>query len=365
MLERFKVPKADEVRVSEAALRTAVADILEKMGVSREEAEEGAYVLAMTDLRGVETHGVSNMMRIYVQQYNEGLLNPKPVVRTLRETSATATLDGDAGLGITHGKWAMEMAIAKARNTGVGIVVMRNSGHLGAVGHFAMLAAEQDMVGVCLTAGGSRILPTFGGEGLMGANPISIAAPAGEEAPVLFDAATSAVAMNKLSLAKRVGTDLLPRWFADIEGNPFEEEVPPPDIMTIFGLPLGGTREQGSHKGYGLAMMVEIMTTFLAGSVPSMLDSKPWESQYKHHFAAYDIAAFTDLDRFKKDMDRMLQMLKNAKPAPGQTRVLYPGLAEYEDEKERRANGIPLHKEVVQSFHDIAAELSVPPLKTM
>ncbi len=365
MLERFKVPQADQVRVPEGSLRATVTALLEKMGAPHEEAEEAADVLVMTDLRGVETHGVSNMVRVYVKQYNEGLLNPRPVLRTLRETPVAATLDGDGGLGIAQGRRAMEMAITKARNVGVGVVVMLNSGHLGAVGHFAMLAAEQDMVGVCMTAGGSLILPTFGAEGRLGANPISFAAPAGKEPPVLFDVATSTVALNKLGLARRVGADLLPGWIADGEGTPILEETPVPEMGEFFGLPLGGTREQGSHKGYGFAMMVEIMGSLLSGSVPSMLDEKPWESQFKHHFAAYDIAAFTDLDRFKRDMDRMLQLLKNTKPAPGQGPVLYPGLSEYEEERERRANGSPLHKEVIQWFHDIAEELSIPALKTM
>ena len=365
MLERFKVPQADEIRIPEQSLRTTVTAIVEKMGVPPGEAAEAADALVMTDLRGVETHGVSNMLRLYVQQYNEGRLNPRPIVRTVRETPAAATLDADRGLGIAVGRPAMEMAIGKARNVGVGVVVMLNSGHLGAVGHFAMLAAEQDMIGVCMTAGGSLVLPTFGAEGRLGANPISIAAPARNEPPVLFDVATSAVALNKLSLARRVGANLLPGWVADGEGNPIMEETPVPEAGEFFGLPIGGTREQGSHKGYGFALMVEIMGALLPGSVPSMLDAAPWESGYKHHFAAYDVAAFTDLDRFKDDMDRMLRLLKNTKPAPGQARVLYPGLPEHEEERDRRANGIPLHKEVVQWFHDIAEELSVPALKTM
>ncbi len=259
----------------------------------------------------------------------------------------------------------MEMAIDKARNVGVGIVVTFNSGHLGAVGHFAMLAAEQDMVGVCMTAGGSRVLPTFGAEGRLGANPISIAAPARKMPPVLFDVATSTIAMNKLTLAERVGTDLLPGRIADKDGRPIMEEIPSPDFAEISGLLLGGTREQGSHKGYGLSLMVEIMAALLSASVPNMLDSKPWESQFKHHFAAYDIAAFTDLAGFKDDMDRTLELLKDTKPAPGHARVLYPGLTEHEDSQDRRANGIPLHKEVVQWFHDIAEELSIPALETM
>ncbi len=363
MLERFKPKPQDAVRIDYGSLRATVQSVFEKMGVPRKSAAEGADVLTMTDLRGVETHGVSNMLRSYVQQYNQGRLNPKPKVRVVRQTPGTAVLDADRGLGIIVGRQGMELAIEKARNVGVGIVTMADSGHLGAVGHFAMIAAQQDMVGVCITAGGTGIAPTFAAEGRLGANPISMAAPAKTEPPLLFDVATSSVALNKIQLARRVGSNLLPGWITDSEGRPIMHEVPPPDQGKFFGLTVGGTRELGSHKGYGFSLIVEVLGGMLSGSVPSMLDSTPGESMFKNYFAAYNIAAFTDVDEFKEKMDRMLKMLRETKPAPGHDRVLYPGLSEHEEEQDRRANGIPLHKEVVQWFDDICGELSVTPLK--
>ena len=365
MLERFKPRPEDAIRVPHESLSETVAGIFEKMGVPPEGAAEGADVLVTTDLRAVETHGVSNMMRVYVKQYNDGVLNPRPNVKVVRESPGTAVLDADRGLGIILGRDAMNMAIEKARNVGMGVVTMHASGHIGAVGHFAMIAAQQDMVGVCITAGGSNILPTFGAEGRLGANPISIAAPARNEAPFLFDVATSTIALNKTTLARRVGANMLPAWVADREGNPIMEEIPAPEAGEFFGLPIGGTREQGSHKGYGFNLMVEILGAMLSGSVPSMLDGKPHESMYKNYFAAYNISAFTDPDNFKDNIDQMLKTLRETKPAPGHERVLYPGLPEYEDEQERRANGIPLHKEVVSWFDGIAGELGVQTLRRM
>lgn len=363
MLERFKPKPEDVVRIPEGSLRQTVAEIFEKMGVSPADAAEGADVLTMTDLRGVETHGVSNMMRTYVDQYNQGTLNPTPNVRVVKENPATATMDADRGLGIMVGRRAMDIAIEKARNIGFGVVTMSRSGHIGAVGHFAMMAAEQDMVGVCMTAGGTGVAPTFGAVGRLGANPISFAAPSKSEPPLLFDVATSAVAMNKLQLARRVGSDILGGWITDEKGNPIMTEVPPPETGKFYGLTIGGTREQGSHKGYGFNLMDEVLSTLLSGSVPSMLDATPRESMFKHHFAAYNIEAFTDVDQFKENMDRMLKTLRETPPAPGHDRVLYPGLSEYEEEAERRANGIPLHKEVVEWFDSISGELSVTPLR--
>lgn len=362
MLERFKVPKEDQVRVPEDSLRETVQGVFEKMGVATEDAIEGANTLVMTDLRGVETHGVSNMLRSYVSSYNSGALNPRPNWRVVRETPGTANIDADKGLAVIIGPAAMRMAIEKARVVGVGIVTMYNAGHSGGIGHHAMLAAEQDMVGVCTTAGGSQVVPTFGAEPRLGTNPIAIAAPAKNEPPVLFDAATSAIAGNKIGLAQRVNADMLSGWITETDGTPIMDEVPVRERGSYYQLPLGGTREQGSHKGYGFGLMSEIMGTMLSGSVPTMIDNTTGS---KHSFTAYNIAAFTDVDEFKEKMDRMLQMLKDTPTAPGHDRVMYPGLSEHEEIQDRRANGIPLHKEVIEWFADITSELSLPALRTM
>ena len=160
ILERFKVPAKDQVLISEAALRGTVTQIFEKLGVSAEDAAEGADVLTMTDLRGVETHGVSNMLRAYVRDYKAGKLDPRPGWRLERESPATAVIDAERRLGIIVGPQAMQLAMDKARRTGVGIVTVHNSGHFGAIGHYAMQAAAADMVGVCFTAAGnSRVVP--------------------------------------------------------------------------------------------------------------------------------------------------------------------------------------------------------------
>jgi LDH2 family malate/lactate/ureidoglycolate dehydrogenase len=362
ILERFKVPQKDQVLVAEAALRQTVAQIFEKLGVSPEDAAEGADVLTMTDLRGVETHGVSNMLRAYVRDYQAGKLDPRPGWRIVRQSPGTAVIDAEKRLGIMVGPKAMRLAIEKARAVGVGVVTVYNSGHFGAIGHYAMQAALTDMVGVCFTGAGLSVVPTFASKPLLGTNPIALAAPARHEAPMLFDAATSAIAGNKIRLAMRIGSPLLPGWVTDKEGNPIMEEKPIFDRDDFFQAPLGGTREQGSHKGYGFALMAEVLSTVLAGALPTMLVPG---SGSKNHFAAYNIEAFTDVDRFKDTMDQMLRTLRTATPAPGQERVLYPGLSEAEETEERRAHGIPLHKEVIEWFAGCTREMGLPPLATM
>src|SRR5881409_1143782 len=362
ILERFKVPQKDQVLVSEAALRRTVTQIFEKLGVSADDAADAADVLTMTDLRGVETHGVSNMLRAYVRDYRAGKLDPRPGWRIVRESPGTAVIDAERRLGIIIGPKAMRLAVEKARRVGVGVVTVFNSGHFGAIGHYAMEAVGHDMVGVCFTGAGLSVVPTFASKPLLGTNPIALAAPARHEAPMLFDAATSAIAGNKIRLAMRVGSPLLPGWVTDSDGTPIMEEKPVFNRDDIFQLPLGGTREQGSHKGYGFALMAEVLSTVLSGALPTMLLAG---SGSKTQFVAYNIEAFTDLEQFKTTMDDMLKTLRTSTPAPGQERVLYPGLSEAEELEHRRAHGIPLHKEVIQWFSVCTGEMGLEPLVTM
>jgi LDH2 family malate/lactate/ureidoglycolate dehydrogenase len=361
ILDRFKVPEKDQVLVSEDALRRTVTQIFEKLGLTPADAAEGADVLTMTDLRGVETHGVSNMLRAYVRDYKAGKLDPKPGWKIVRESPGTAVIDAERRLGIIVGPKAMRLAVEKAKTVGVGVVTVFNSGHFGAIGHYAMQAAQQDMVGVCFTGAGLSVVPTFASKPMLGTNPIALAAPARHEAPMLFDAATSAIAGNKIRLAIRLGSPLLPSWVTDKEGTPIMEEKPVFDRDEFFQAPLGGTREQGSHKGYGFAMMAEVLSTVLSGALPTMLMPG---SGSKNHFAAYNIEAFTDLEQFKDTMDQMLKTLRTASPAPDHDRVLYPGLSEFEEVEKRRAKGIPLHKEVLQWFAECTRELGIAPLAT-
>jgi LDH2 family malate/lactate/ureidoglycolate dehydrogenase len=359
ILDRFKVPEKDQVRVSEAAVRRTVTQIFEKLGLAPEDAAAGADVLTMADVRGVETHGVSNMLRLYVRDYRAGKLSPQPGWRVVRQSPGTAVVDAERRLGIVVGPRAMALAIEKARQVGVGVVTVFNAGHFGAIGHYAMQAAQQGMVGVCFTGAGLSVVPTFASKPLLGTNPIAIAAPARHEAPMLFDVATSAIAGNKIRLAIRLGSPLLPGWVTDPDGTPIMEEKPVFDRDEFFQAPLGGTREQGSHKGYGFALMAEVLSTVLSGALPTML--VPGNGS-KNHFAAYSIEAFTDPEQFKDTMDAMLRTLRTAPPAPGHDRVLYPGLSEAEVAQERLAHGIPLHREVIAWFAECTRELGVAPL---
>ncbi len=355
MLEQFKVKEEDAIRVQAEHLRTTVASIFEKLNVPPEDARLAADVLVTADLRGVDTHGVSFMLSTYIAGYNKGEINPRPKWRIVRETPATANVDSDAGLGIIITPKAMEIAIEKARNTGVGMVTISNGRHLGMTSYHTMMALQHDMIGMCMTSCPPRMLPTFGAEPRMGTNPIALAAPAKEEPPFVFDAATSVVALNKIRLAQRQGTKIPAGWVADEEGTPILE---PADAPTSYQLlPLGSTRESGSHKGYGLACIVDILSGILSGTAYGMAPGRP---NFSHMVAAYSIEAFTEVAQFKELMDDFLRMLKSTPPAPGHDRVLVPGQPEWEVEQERKVHGIPLHRDVIQWFEDTCKELDIP-----
>ena len=355
MLEQFHVKEQDAVRVGAEDLRATVAGIFSSLGVPGKDASLAADVLVTADLRGVESHGVSNMLSAYIRGYNSGEINPRPAWKMVRETPATGNIDCDAGLGIIVAPRAMDIAIDKARATGVGMITLHNGRHVGMASYHAMLALQHDMIGVCMTGCPPRVLPTFGAEARLGTNPIAVAAPAKDEPPFVYDAATSLVAFNKVDLALRLGVDLPPGWVGDDYGNPVMEAIAPSREQRL--LPLGGTRESGSHKGYGLACVVDVLTGILSGTGYGMVPGRP---NFTHMVAAYSIEAFSEVDRFKELMDDFLRTLRTTEPAPGHDRVLYAGLPEWEAERERREKGIPLHKEVVQWLQDICNEMGVP-----
>ena len=264
MLEQFKVGHDEAEFVQGDDLKSTVAGIFRHLGVPAEDAELGADVLVLADLRGVDSHGVSNMLRSYVNGYQDGSINPRPDWKVIRETPSTATVDSDRGLGTIITPKAMGIAIEKARNVGVGMVAIGNARHLGMASYHSMLALEHDMIGVCMTSCPPSVLPTFGAEPRLGTNPIAIAVPTGDEAPFVFDAATSSVAVNKIRIAQRLGADIPAGWLAQAGRNANHGgAASAPDNYWL--LPVGGSREGGSHKGYGLSCVVDILAGVLTG----------------------------------------------------------------------------------------------------
>jgi L-2-hydroxycarboxylate dehydrogenase (NAD+) len=353
-VERFTVPENIAVRVDQAAMRSTVENIFEGVGMPRTDAEQAADTLLYADLRGIDSHGVSNMFPIYMHWFREGHLNPTAKPKVIREAPAVATIDDGAGLGLATGPRAMDLAIEKAEACGIGAVSVTNGRHYGAASYHAHRAIPHGMIGLSMTIGGLQVLPTFGSKPMVGLNPIAVAVGAGDEPPFIFDASMSSVAGNKIRIAQRLGATVLPGWIAAADGTPILEESEIPKEYHM--LPSGGTRDGGSHKGYGLAVMVDVLCGVLAGDPPGFL--RP-PGVVGHHFAAYKIDAFCDPDEFADHMRQFVAGLRDTPPAPGHDRVLYAGLEEHETEVARRIDGIPFHPDVVQFFRDTADEIGV------
>jgi LDH2 family malate/lactate/ureidoglycolate dehydrogenase len=353
MLDRFKVPEDIAVHVSADSMRRTVEAMFRKLGMNEQHAEQAADVLIYADLRGIDSHGVSNMMKAYIAGFEEGRINPTPDLKIVKDTGPVLNIDCDKGLGLAIGPGIMDIAIERAKTSGVAIAVAYNAGHYGAAAYHAHRALDHDMIGLSMTTGGVLVTPTHGAERLLGLNPIAIAAPAEQEVPYIFDASMSSLAGNKVRLLQRIGGDAAAGWVSGPDGAPIMEEGPVPEGFMM--LPLGGTREIGSHKGFGLMLMVEVLTSLLAGTG----GGPDRRTEYAHYFMAYDIAAFTDLARFKADMDVYLRKLRECAPAPGEERVVYPGMPEHEAEIERRREGIPYHPEVVDWFKATCSDMQL------
>ena len=353
MLDQFKVPDDIAVRVEQATMRKATEDIFQALGLSPANAAASADVLMYADIRGIDSHGVSNMMRAYVYFFRQEKLNPKAVPKKTRDFGGAISYDCNQGLGLAQSRAFMLEACARAKETGVAVVTAFNGGHYGAASYYAHLALDHDMVGISMTQGGVLVAPTQGAEPLLGLNPLAIAVPSEKEVPFIFDASMSSVAGNKIHLLQRMGAKVLPGWISDAHGAPIMSEESVPDGFMM--LPLGATREIGSHKGYGLCMMVEILTGLLGGT-----GGGPFRrAGVSHYFMAYNIEAFTDVATFKADSDEYLRALLECKPAPGESRVVYPGILEHEAEIERREKGIPYHPEVIEWYKTTMAEFEL------
>jgi LDH2 family malate/lactate/ureidoglycolate dehydrogenase len=204
-----------------------------------------------------------------------------------------------------------------------------------------------------MTTGGVQVAPVHGAEPKVGLNPLGVAIPTHEQPPFIFDAAMSSVAGNKIALIRRLGVDVMPGWIAEKDGTPIMEEQPVPKEFLM--LPLGGTREIGAHKGYSMAVMIEVLCGILGG-----VGGGPFRTHgASHHFLAYDISAFSDVPTFKRNMDQYMKDLTETRPAAGHDRVVYAGLQEYEEKIEREKKGIPYHPEVIEWFQSICNELDI------
>ena len=357
------------VRVRVEDLDRFVVQVLGELGVPAEDARVTAEVLTAADLRGVDSHGVANLGRT-VRGLRAGALNPRPQYRVLLDSPTMFQMDAGGGLGHPAGRHAMQQAIARAGIGGLGVSLVCNSSHYGIAGYYAMLALERDMIGISMTNAHLLVTPTFGREALLGTNPLAMAAPAGQAQPFVLDMATSVVAQGKVAIQGRLGQPIPPGWALDEDGRPTTDtQRVLANLSHQLGgglLPLGGEGEiTGGHKGYGLALMVDILCGVLsgAGSVEHLTVQRGAAREgwggIGHFFLALNVAAFRPLQQFRQEMDALFLALTTSAKAPGYDRIYIPGAKEFEMELQRRREGIPLHRQVLQQLGELAASLGL------
>ena len=347
------------VRVPADRLKEFVVQVLEKLDVPHEDAVITADVLVKADLRGIESHGVARLRR-YVDGIKNGVVKPRPDIRVVKETPVTALVDGDYGLGQVIGYKAMKIAIEKAKKGYVGLVGVKHSNHFGIAGYYAMMAVEEDLIGLTITNTRPLVAPTWGMEKIIGTNPIAVAVPTKGE-PYVLDMATSVAPVGKLEVATRLGEKIPLGWGIDPEGRPTED---PQMARKGALLPLGGAGEKmGGHKGYGLSFVVDIFSGILTGAAfgPFVGQTQgPQPSNVGHFFCAMRIDAFVPVEEFKERMSQYIELIKKSKKLPGADEIYIPGEKSAFTEKIRKEKGVALDMKTVDMLKKSSEEFGVP-----
>jgi LDH2 family malate/lactate/ureidoglycolate dehydrogenase len=339
------------------ALHAFAVDCLVAAGLTDTQACQATDVLLLADLRGVASHGLGRL-GMYVTRIRSGFDNPDAPLEVVRETPSSLSLDGNLGFGLLIGPEAMRRTIAKARDTGICMTTVRRSNHFGIAGTYACMAAAEGLGGMAATNSTRLVVPTNGKAPRLGTDPIAFAVPTSGE-PFVLDMSTSTVAWGKIEIARRAGLPIPEGWAVDSDGRPTT------DPHQVKGLtPLGGTLDRSGHKGYGLGMMVEILTGPLAGNVWSNHVARAWEQDAPpgtgHFFMAWRVDLFRELEAFKADMDVICRELRETPMADDASGpVLVPGDPEAESERRNRAEGVPVAPGLVFELRELAEQLGV------
>lgn len=338
------------LRVKGELLKEFTAEVFEKVGLPSADAETEAEVLVWANLRGTDSHGVLRIPS-YVSLVERGVANPTPDIKVVRDTPAMTLLDADGAFGPVVTTQAVERAIAKARQVGIGWVLIRGTMHQGAIGYYSLKVAEQGMVGMISVSHGPCMAP-FGAKvrGLHN-SPISLAVPAGRHRPLVIDMATSVAAFGKISFARDKGIEIPEGWAIDEEGRPTTD---PNQARAV--LPVGGP------KGSGLAMVLECVSSLMAGNAlaaPRLSGSSSSRFGGNSFVTAIDIGTFTDLDSYKAEVDELVDAIKGLPRADGFDEILVPGEPEGRVYDERIQQGIPLPDGTVSNLLETVEKLGI------
>ena len=345
-------------RIPYESLKAFCIGAFQGYGFSEAESARITDVLLTADLSGIESHGIQRLIR-YHKEITEGLVKIDAKPEIVKETPLSAVMEGNDAMGQTLSIQAMELAIAKAKATGFGMVTVRNSNHYGIAGYYANMAAEQGLMGLCMTNTEAIMVPTFGRQAMLGTNPIAFAMPA-QPQNYVFDAATTVVPRGKLEVYVKRGNGLPLGWALDENGRDSDDAGRV--LGNIIGktgggiLPLGGSGELTSgYKGYGFAMLCEIATAILSGGTTSNYIYKtPGRANICHCFIALDYGMFGDKAEIEASLSRYLQEIRESDKAQGADRIYIHGEKEAEARIRILRDGIPLNEKTYAEMQMIA-----------
>jgi LDH2 family malate/lactate/ureidoglycolate dehydrogenase len=332
------------VKISGLHLVNFVEEVFLKLGVNPENSLKAAISLTSADRRGILSHGIARLSR-YIDGIEKGIINPVSIPEVERETPVSALINGNAGLGQINGYFAMEMAIEKAKKNGLSFTVVKNSNHYGIAGFYAMMALEHDLIGFSTTNSLSMVVPTYSNEGILGTNPLAVAVCTDKELPFVLDMSTSTVPRGKIEVFNREGLTMPLSWATDEDGKPVSSpDIVLDNLIKRWGgglLPLGGAdEEEGGHKGFGLAALLDILSGVISGGFfgTMVYGEKNAPSGVSHSFAVIDPSMFIDIQEFKSRMDSFIQMIKKAGKRQGSEKIFIHGEKEYIKERENSVN---------------------------
>ena len=350
-----------------------VTDAFVGYGIPREDAEICTDVLLESDKRGIESHGVNRFKPIYLDRIKDGIQNPVTNYEIIKETPTTAVVDGHDGMGQVIGYKSMRMAIDKAKEYGMGMVVVRNSCHYGIAGYYASMASKEGCIGITGTNARPSVAPTFGVEGMFGTNPLTIGIPTDEPFDFLIDCATSITQNGKIEYYERIKKDVLPGTIIGLDGEPVEGDAGAALKMIRNGTAalttLGGIGEAlGGYKGYGYAMAIELLSAALQdGNYGKALDGNDADGNkvpyhLGHFFIAIDTDHFLGEDVCRKKAGEIIRTVRASKKAPGAERIYTAGEKEYLVRLARK-DGVPINESVQKEMVQIRDELKLTQYK--
>ena len=339
-------------------------DAFQKFGFTKEESRIISDVLIMSDDFGIESHGMQRLVR-YHKGIESGLIHVDAKPEVVFETPISAVIDGHSGMGQLIGHKAMQMAIEKAKTSGVGIVTVRNSNHYGIAGYYARLAIEQGLLGFSCTNSEAIMVPTFGKKAMLGSNPIAVCAPA-EPYPFFYDASTTVVTRGKLEMYNKMDKPIPTGWAvnkAGVSSNSANEVLG--NIKAAEGggiVPLGGDTEQlGGHKGYGYGMICELFSSILSQGFTSAHTMKNGFSGICHGFMAINPAFVGDPEAIKAHFSTFLTELRESPKANGAERIYTHGEKEMEAVERVKEQGVPVNINTLREMIDMANYLGMDP----